>query len=76
MDAAGLLFDAAAKKLELRKMTLMSVGDMESLSDIVKHQLILMTKAGDAILKYLDKTVNRGESSTERKLSHEWTSIV
>jgi len=56
MDAAGLLFDAAAKKLELRKMTLMSVGDMESLSDIVKHQLILMTKAGDAILKYLDKT--------------------
>ena len=59
MDAAGLFFDAAAKKLETRKMAMMSVADTEAMGDLVKQQLILMTKAGDAVLKYLDKSVNQ-----------------
>ena len=57
MDSAGLLFDAAAKKLEMRKMALLSIQDLEALGDILKNQLIYMTKAGDAVLKFLDKTV-------------------
>merc|ERR1719193_768528 len=56
MDAAGLLFDAASKKLEQRKMALISVADVDAMGDVIKNQLLYMTKAGDAVLKYLDKT--------------------
>ena len=73
MDSAGLLFNAAAKKLELRKAAMMSDADAdakedlanantdakaEAVEDIIKHQLSLTTKAGDSILKYLDELVS------------------
>ena len=56
MDAA-LLFDAAAKKLEMRKMMLASTADLDALGEVIKAQLGFMVKAGDALIKLMDQSV-------------------
>ena len=57
MDAAGLLYDAAAKKLEFNKIAVLSEQDSGSSDDILENQLIYIKKAGDMLLKLLHEMV-------------------
>ena len=65
MDSAGLLFNAAAKKLELRKAAMMSDADADAKEDLANAEANTDAKAEaveDIIKHQLSLTTKAGDS--------------